>query len=291
MNFANYLLRGIGQIMLQENRWTGLLFLTGLFIGSWQCGIAALLATAIGTLTAMILKFDWEKITKGFYGFSPALVGVGMVFLFQSQTLVWLLIIPGSVLASILQHFFLRKNIPAYTFPFVITTWILVFFLHRFTATATSDLFFYKVQSTTYNFLFMGIRGFAQVIFQPKILSGLFFLSGVLIHKPIAALYGIAASYLGGLIAYVLQLPVDSILIGLFGFNVILSSIVFSGNEKKDAFWVILSVINTLIINIMLVQSHWLDSFGGVLTFPFVAGTGITLLLQRGIKNKFMTFV
>ena len=30
------LVRGIGQIMLQGNGWTGLLFLLGLLVGNWQ---------------------------------------------------------------------------------------------------------------------------------------------------------------------------------------------------------------------------------------------------------------
>lgn len=283
MNFANYLLRGIGQIMLQENRWTGLLFLIGLFIGSWQYGVAALLAATTGTLTAIILKFDREKIKTGFYGFSPALVGVAMVFFFQSQMLIWLFIIPGSVFASMLQHFFLIKNIPAFTFPFVLTTWMLVFLLHHLTAIAPSDLFFFKSSVTSYDAVFMGIRGFGQLIFQPKTISGLLFLLGVLIHTPIAAFYGLIASYMGGLIAYSANLNPDNITAGLFGFNAILSSIVFSGYGKKDAFGVLTAVIITVFINILLVQSHWLDSFGGVLTFPFVAGTGITLLLKKWV--------
>ncbi|MEP6804257.1 MAG: urea transporter [Flavobacterium sp.] len=40
--FIDNILKGIGQIMLQENRWTGLLFLIGIFMGSWQGGVATL---------------------------------------------------------------------------------------------------------------------------------------------------------------------------------------------------------------------------------------------------------
>jgi hypothetical protein len=71
--FLDNILKGIGQIMLQENRWTGLLFLIGIFMGSWQCGVAVLLSTAAGTFTAMKLKYDKSQINAGLYGFSAAL--------------------------------------------------------------------------------------------------------------------------------------------------------------------------------------------------------------------------
>ena len=38
--FVDNILKGVGQIMLQENRWTGLLFLVGLFL---EAGNAELL--------------------------------------------------------------------------------------------------------------------------------------------------------------------------------------------------------------------------------------------------------
>lgn len=76
------LLKGIGQIMLQENSLTGLLFLIGIFYGSIIMGLAALLAAICGTVTAYLLKYDKTEITQGLYGFSAALVGVAaMLFL------------------------------------------------------------------------------------------------------------------------------------------------------------------------------------------------------------------
>ena len=55
------ILKGLGQIMLQENSVTGLLFLIGIFYGSIIMGLAALLATICGTVTAYLLKYDKPK--------------------------------------------------------------------------------------------------------------------------------------------------------------------------------------------------------------------------------------
>ncbi|WP_027380575.1 urea transporter [Chryseobacterium daeguense] len=65
--FVDKVLKGIGQIMLQENRWTGVLFLIGIFMGSWQGGVAVILSTAVGTFTAMKLNYDKSEIDAGLY--------------------------------------------------------------------------------------------------------------------------------------------------------------------------------------------------------------------------------
>lgn len=280
--FTSYVLKGVSQIMLQENRWTGLLFLAGIFAGSWQCGLATILATAVGTLTAILLKFDHKRIAAGLYGFSPALVGAGIAFFFQTGLIIWVSIIAGSVLASILQNYFIKKDIPAYTFPFVVVAWLLIFLLD--TSATPSDLFYLKTEGA-YDQLYLGLRGFGQVIFQPKTLSGLLFFAGVLLHNPIAALYGLTASFLGAFIACLANLSPESITSGLFGFNAVLSAIAFADSQKRSAFWGLVAVLITMFLHIALVKSEWLNAFGGVLTFPFVAGVETTLLIQR-LKKK-----
>ncbi|MBO9640503.1 MAG: urea transporter, partial [Siphonobacter aquaeclarae] len=131
--FLTAVLNGIGQIMLQENAWTGLLFLIGIFYGDVQMGLAALAGTVTGTLTARLLGYDDKEIRMGLYGFSPALVGVALTFLFAANGIVWVLVIAGAAMAAVLQHFFIVRKIPVFTFPFIVVTWALVFLLHKFT--------------------------------------------------------------------------------------------------------------------------------------------------------------
>ncbi|MBW7859088.1 MAG: urea transporter, partial [Leptonema sp. (in: Bacteria)] len=101
-SFALTILKGFGQIMLQENAITGLLFLMGIFYGSFNMGLAAILATVCATSTAYFLKYDKSDIEKGLYGFSAALVGVAVMLFLKPVLLSWLLIIIGSVLAAII---------------------------------------------------------------------------------------------------------------------------------------------------------------------------------------------
>lgn len=278
--FIDNVLKGIGQIMLQENRWTGLLFLIGIFMGSWESGIAVLLSTSVGTFTAMKLNYDKSEINAGLYGFSAALVGVALSFVFQTTIVIWILIILGGALATIIQHFFIAKKIPVFTFPFIIIIWISVFVLHHFTHIPPSELISAKAENLDYNEI-SPIYGFGEVIFQGGLLSGVIFFIAVFISSPIAALYGFAGSVLGAYISHVNGEPVEEIQMGLFGFNAVLSAIVFSGFKKTDGLWVLIAVLITVGIDDLLIDNHVLTEVGGVLTFPFVAGTWITLLIQK----------
>ncbi|UEQ78376.1 urea transporter [Chryseobacterium arthrosphaerae] len=279
--FLDHILKGIGQIMLQENRWTGLLFLIGIFMGSWQCGVAVLISTAAGTFTAMKLKYNQAEISAGLYGFSAALVGVALAFLFDATALIWILIILGGALAAVIQHFFIRKKIPVFTFPFIVITWILVFTLHHFTHIPPSAMLSAEVVPTQYDDFLTCTNGFGEVIFQGGVLSGIIFFLAVFISSPVAALYGLAASILGAGLSQWNGEPVKEIHMGLFGFNAVLSAIVFSGVKRTDGLWVLIAVLITIAIDDLLIDNHCLDAVGGVFTFPFVAGTWITLLIQK----------
>jgi urea transporter len=286
--FVDNVLKGIGQIMLQENRWTGLLFLIGIFMGSWQGGIATILATSTGTFTAMKLGYDKAKINAGLYGFSAALVGVALSFFFQTTIVIWILIVLGGVLASIIQHFFFSKKIPVFTFPFILVIWLFVFALHHFTNIPPSEMITATPQNMSYSEFSTPLNGFGEVIFQGGVLSGIIFFIAVFISSPVAALYGFVGALLGAYISFADGESIEGIHMGLFGFNAVLSAIVFSGVKKIDGLWVLIAVCLTVAIDDVLIDNNILTAFGGVLTFPFVAGTWITLLIQKLIPKKFL---
>ena len=282
---ADAVFRGIGQIMLQENRWTGLFFLIGIFIGNWQYGIATLLAATTATLTARILKYDYSEIQAGLYGFSAALVGVVLIFFFDATIITYMLVIVGSIAACIIQHFFITKKIPVYTFPFIIISWGIIFLVRYFNWSEPSIIETELINITPYEYLFVGTNGFGQVIFQAGIFSGIILFIGVLINDHIAALYALVASIVGAYIAKWVGMPISDIYVGLFGFNALLSAIVFSGVQKADSVWVGVAVLFTVSIHIILVNSKLLHAVGGVLTFPFVLGTWLTILTQKIVAN------
>lgn len=268
--------KGMGQIMLQDNALTGMLFLAGIMYGSVLMGLAAFLATLTGTATAYLLRFDADRTGKGLYGFSPALTGVAMLLFFKPVPAVWMLVIAGASLAAILQHFFMKRNIQVFTLPFVVVTWVILIVVNNFFP-------FLLLPSSVppagaleaYSFALMG---FAQVIFQSVILSGILFFLAVFISSPPAALYGLIAAMLSGIAAYYLGVAPADISFGLFGFNAVLCAITFAGTDKKDLLWVLLSVFMALGLSILLTRNNIPQ-----LTFPFVAASVLTLYL----KNRF----
>lgn len=274
--FAQTILKGLGQIMLQENSITGFLFLIGIFWGSVNMGFAAILATTCGTLTAQLLKYDKTEIEKGLYGFSAALVGVALTLFFKPEFITWLFIIIGSALATIIQHFFIKRKIPAFTFPFVLVTWFFVFCIQYFYPELMAETGI-SSSSVSDNFTF-AIKGFGQVIFQDKLLSGTLFFIAVLISSPIAALYGIAAGILSAIIAMQFSVPAESIGIGLFSYNAVLCAIVFAGEKLKDSIWVLIAVLFSTVISLFMFH-YGLSR----LTFPFVAASCITLVIRKTI--------
>ena len=64
------LLRGVGQVMLQDNPITGLLFPVGIFLNSDEYGLTALLGLLVATLAAYLLRADRTLIGNGLFGFS-----------------------------------------------------------------------------------------------------------------------------------------------------------------------------------------------------------------------------
>lgn len=268
------LFRGIGQIMLQENGWTGALFLAGIFYGSYISGMAALLAVTTGTLTAKLLKYDHTAIEQGIYGFSATLVGVAMTFYFKPLPAIWLAVVAGAAVATIIQHFLSCKNIPGFTLPFILVTWMLLYFFHHVDI-VTDSLAIGEIFPDADDFI-TSARGFGEVIFQGSTVAGILFFLAVFINKPIAALYGVAGALLSAWLSVKIGEPVTEIHMGLFSFNAVLCAITFSAEKPKDGMFVLFAVVLSVLIDIGLLKMNF-----SVLTFPFVAASWLTLALKK----------
>ena len=269
-------LHGLSQIMLQQNAITGILFLIGIFWGSISMGFAALTATLIGTLTARWLGYDKVEIYQGLYGFSPALVGVASLVFFKLTIMTCFVIIIGSAAAAILQHYFIRWRIPAFTFPFVLVTWVSIYLIEKI----IPEMMVVSVENPliskdTWHFVF---RGYGQVIFQGSVVVGVLFFVAVLLNRPISAIFGLIASLSGASVAMYILLDEQSAAAGLWGFNAVLCAIALAGKKVSDGMWALISVTISLVVTWVMMH------FGLVqLTFPFV----FSACLVTYIKNYF----
>lgn len=267
------ILRGIGQVMLQNNALTGLLFLVGIFYNSWIMGLGALLGNIAGTISAKFLKYSKEDIENGLYGFNGTLVGIAIWFFFDVNIATTGAIVIGSVLSTIIMQI-MKKRMPAFTAPFILSTWIIMFginFLHLAPAIATTAL-----TDSSLHLFSTASMGFGQVMFQGNIITGIIFFLAILVNSNLSAGYALYGSLLGGIFALLLPIPFSAINLGLCGYNAVLCGIAL-GDKKWRAF-----ILATFAIILSVLINYGLGTIGVVtLTAPFVLATWIVLLIKN----------
>jgi len=274
------ILCGFGQVMLQNNALTGLMFLIGIFYNSWPMGLGAILGNIIGTISAALLRYSRDDIKNGLYGFNGTLVGIAVWFYFGINILTTSAIIAGAFLSAIVMHI-IKKRISALTAPFVISTWVVIFglkFLYPASAMALP-----LPQSDSLNLLSAVSMGFGQVMSQENIVTGLIFFIAILVNSRNAAIFALYGSLFGGLIALLLPIPANMVNIGLFGYNAVLCGIAL-GNKKFDAF---LLTTFAIILSVLLYFGFYKAGIIA-LTAPFVLAAWTVLLVKSiQLKTKF----
>ena len=129
--FTKTILRGVSQVMLQNNAITGLIFLVGISYNSWLAFLGAVFGNIISTVTAYLFRYNNEDIENGLYGFNGTLVGIAVFFYFGLSFYSILFIIIGSFISSVVMNI-MKKKMIAFTAPFVISTWLVIIFVKLF---------------------------------------------------------------------------------------------------------------------------------------------------------------
>ena len=125
--------------------------------------------------------------------------------------------------------------------------------------------------------LFIIGRGVGQVMFQGgTVLSGLFFLAGILLNSRIHALYTVWGALLPLGMVWMVGSDYAAFNAGLFGYNAVLCAIALGDRSWAGAAWATLSVVISVLLQV------WGMSLGmTTLTTPFVVSVWIVLGMQR----------
>lgn len=277
--FLKTLLRGTSQVFLQNNPLTGLLFLMGIFLNSWIMGVGAVLGLIAGTLAAFLLKLDAREISDGLYGFNGVLVGTATLFFFEFTPMTVILLIAGAVLSTLIMRLFLRMKIPPYTFPFVLSAWILFFLINSLGLAASNKIA--VLRAISLNAVNAATLGLGQVMFQASLIAGIFFFFGLLVTSRKAAAFGLLGAVLGGIVALLLSLPLGLVNLGIFGYNGVLCGIAFSDSKKRALPFAVIAIV--LSVGFL----YGMQTLGVVaLTAPFVFATWLTLGFTRLVKPE-----
>lgn len=261
--FIDSVLRGVGQVMLQNNSYTGLIFLIGIFYNSVLLGFAALLGSIVSTLSAIILGVESKSIRAGLFGFNGVLVAIALLHFLEPTwiTLGYVILATASSTVIMAATLNITKtwDLPALTTPFVLTTFLFILACARFgqlhstgmlpaagLPSITVSIDGIVTASTVFEGVFKGV---SQVFFQSNIITGILFTIGLLINSRIACLAALFGSLLGVLIAWGMGAAEPAIRAGAFGFNNVLTAIVFAGGifliNKSTAIYGVFAVIVT----------------------------------------------
>lgn len=279
-NFIKIIFRGISQVFLVNNAFTGMVFLAGVIYNSWLMGVGAITGALIGTLTAMLLKYNKNDIDQGLYGYNSALVSLAIIYFFGFNIPSSTALFFGSILSAALMRVMSAWRLPPFTAPFIISTWTVMLFLIKFpilplkTAPLPDAVNLEALHAVT--------RGLGQVMFQESAVAGMVFFIGLLVSSRICALYGLLGSALGVAVAFASSLPVNMIHAGLFGFNGALCGIAFSNKKWSSLIPAIASVIISIFVAYEIMHSGIIS-----LTSPFVISTWIVLLFKNKIRPIF----
>lgn len=290
-------LRGIGQVLFQNNSYSGLLFLLGVAWHSPVLAAAAVLGCAVATACAQWLGLERTALRQGLGGFNGALVGVALVYFFQPGPLTWLCVLLGAACAACLALALRRVlegwGLAVLTAPFVLATWL--FFLASaglgrlqpsglLPAASLPSAAAVEGVVTASTWVYGLGHSWGQVFFQMDMGSGLLLMLGVAIASPSAALIAMLGVVVGMATAWALGAAEPAIRAGLWGFNSLLTALalghVFApqgvGKIRSALYALWGAAVCTLLTAAM--QAALAPIGLPVMTFPFVLTTWGLLL-------------
>jgi len=294
-------LRGLGQVMFQNNSYAGLLFLAGIAANSLLFAAAALVGSITATLTALALGVDRALVRAGMFGFNGTLVAIALLYFLAPVALTWACVILASACSTLLMAALLAAfkawKLPALTAPFVFTS--LVFFLSaarfgRLEPTGQLPTAGLPVKAAVEGVVTGGtvgeglLTGIGQVFFQGSTISGALFVVGLLVSSRHAASAALAGSLAGLLVAWGMGAAEPAIRAGAFGFNSVLTAIalarVFLAPGAASTVYALLGAIVTPFVAAACGAA--LEPLGlPVMTLPFVLTTWVFLLASRGFSR------
>ena len=292
------LLRGAGQVMFQNNAWTGLLFLVGIFWGAYHTGSGivawgALLGLTVATLTGYILGLTRRDGEQGLWGFNGILLGCAIPTFIAENAWMWLCVILFAMLTTFVRTGFnnimSRWKINSLTFPFVFCTWIVLAAsraMHVIPPAHLADPSLPSIFASGESLRFLDLviywlRGIAQVFLVDSWITGLFFLAGLAVSSRWAALWAGIGSAVGLLVAILFKAAGSDVIGGMYGFSAVLTAIalatVFYRPGFRSALWALFGIVMTIFVQAAM--NIAVAPLGlATLTAPFCVTTWLFLL-------------
>ncbi len=307
LRFVDLNLRGIGQVMFQDNPLSGLLFFVGIGWGSYAAGmpqvaIGGLVAVVAATLTAQWLRVDAADLGAGLYGYNAYLVGLALGTFLAVSPLFWVYAALGgavSVPATLgTANVFKTWGVAALTAPFVLVAWLLLLATYAFSAIAGSGLpmtaEIVPIDPAAANPLAFGdfvqgvLKSITQVFLKASVLAAVLLLAGLAVNSLAAAVFALGGAIVAVVTAHVLGAESDLITGGLMGFSPVLTAIALGTVFYKPGARVVVYALVGTVFTVVVqgAMNVALTPFGiPTLTGPFVLASWLFLLPRQHFEQ------
>lgn len=277
-DWAEALLNGFSQIVLQRHPLCGLLCLLAILIGAPALLGGALLGGVAGLLTAQRRGYPKAERQAGLYSYNGVLVGVLI-----SQQFAWTAVLPPLILAcgglsAILMRQWLKRasqpdDLPAYTAPFVGLGWLLLGTVPASTlTTAQPDIVSLSAAPLT---------GLAQIMLLDQPQAGALIALGLWLANRRSAIWALTGTSAGVLLALWLKEP-TSALLGLHSYNPALAALALS-QVRCQAWLPLLGILLTIILTPGFAALHL-----PALTAPFILACWLVRASLRVLRKPRM---
>ncbi len=300
LRFVDVNLRGVGQVMFQDNPLSGLVFIIAIGWGSYaggvpQVGIGGLVALVSSTLAAYWLGVEKDALHAGLYGFNGYLVGLALPTFLAPSPLLWAYVALGgavSVVAMLaIVNVFKPWGVAALTAPFVLVALLMLLASKAFTGLEISALpissLIAPIEPSAANPLRFGdflqgvLQSISQVFLKGDGLSAMLLIVGLALNSVAAAVFAVLGAAVAVVTAHLLGAESELITGGLLGFSPVITAIALGAVFHKPGLRVALySLVGTVFTVIVQgAMNMGLTPFGlPTLTAPFVLVTWLFLL-------------
>jgi urea transporter len=306
LRFVDINLRGIGQVMFQDNPLSGLLFFVAIGWGSYAGGVlrvavGGLVAVLAATLTAYWLRTDKAALNSGLYGFNAYLVGLALATFMAPSTTMWVYAVFGGAVSVVvmlaISNVFKTWSVSALTAPFVLTAWLLLLATNLFSGLDGGALppvgQIMAVDPAAADPLRFGdfvggvFTSITQVFLKGHGPAAVLLLAGLAVNSWASAIFAVVGAVVAVVTAHLLGAESELVTAGLLGFNPVLTAIalgaVFYRPSPRVVVYTLVATVLSVIVQGTMIAA--LTPFGiPTLTAAFVLVTWLFLL--PGLKFK-----
>ncbi|WP_175763537.1 urea transporter [Burkholderia ambifaria] len=266
------LLRGIGQIVLQANAFTGAMLVAALALTDLRLACAALVGAAAANVTAVLTGAERRAVEQGLHGFNGALAALVAV-LFAPAPLA-LVLAPLAAIGAALVQRAMRAPLAKwrqcpYSSPCLAATalWLPFVAVQHASGTATD------AAPTLSSVAAALLSGVAQTAFAQGAWAGMLIVAGIAVASRRAAAFALGGAIVSTVLLVALGARDTGFTDGLLGFNGALAALALMSRGTRA----------TLAAAALAALIQWLAMRAGItaLTAPFALASWITVAVAR----------